>query len=64
MHLQGLGAQMHLGNVDEALGIGGAQELAHLDGARLAVFLSLPAKPRTREPPGRRRQSACGDPTK
>ena len=54
---------MHLGNIEEALGIGGAQELAHLDGARLAILVSLPAKPRAREPPGRRRQSVFGNPT-
>ena len=64
VHVQGLGAEVHLGQVHEALGVGRAEELAHLDGTRFAVLLALPAKPCPCEPPGSRRQGACGDPAK
>ena len=56
MHVQSLGAEVHLGQVHQALGVGRAEELAHLDGARFAIFLALPAEPCPCEPPGSRRQ--------
>ena len=45
MHVQSLGAEVHLGQVHQALGVSRAEELAHLDGTRFAVPLALPAKP-------------------
>ena len=43
-------------------GVGRAQELSHLDGPRLAIFLALPAEPRAREPACGRGEPACRDP--
>ena len=60
MHVQSLGAEVHLGQVHQALGVGRAEELAHLDGTRFTVLLALPAKPCPCEPPGSRRQGARG----
>ena len=31
--------------IHDPLGVGRAQELSHLDGSRLAIFLALPAEP-------------------
>ena len=45
--------------IDELVGVGGPQELTHLDGSRLA----LPAEPRSCEPPCGRRKRASRDPT-
>ena len=44
--------------VHELLGGGRAQELTLLDGRRFAIVLPLPAEPRSREPPGGRRERA------
>ena len=63
MHVQSLGAKVHLGQVDQALGVSRTKELTHLDWTRLAVFLALPAEPCPSEPPGSRRQCACRDTT-
>ena len=52
VHVQSLGAQVHLSQVHKAFGVGRAEELAHLDGARFAILLTLPAEPRACEPPG------------
>ena len=47
--------------VHKPLGVGRSQELSHLDGPRLAIFLALPAEPRARKPPGGRGERACRD---
>ena len=51
MHAQDLGTEDDL--------VGRAQELSHLDGPRLAIFLALPTESRAREPPGGRGERAC-----
>ena len=45
MHAQDLGAEDDLMLVHNSLGVDRAQELAHLDVPRLAIFLALPAEP-------------------
>ena len=62
VHAQDLGAQDDLVLIDEPLGLGRPQELAHLDGSRLAIFLALPAEPRSCEPSRGRRERASRDP--
>ena len=47
--------------IDKPLGVGRPQELARLDGSRLAIFLALPPEPRAREPAGSREKRARGD---
>ena len=61
MHVQGLGAKVHLRQIHQTLGVGRAKELTHLDGTRLAVLLALPAEPCPSEPSGGRGQGASGD---
>ena len=63
MHAQDLGANDDLVLIDEAFGVGRPQELAHLDGPGLAIFLELPAKPRACEPSRGRRKRASRDTT-
>ena len=60
MHAQDLGAKGDL-LIDEPFGIGLPQELAHLDGSRLATLLPLPAKPRASKPPRGREESVPAD---
>ena len=59
MRAQDLGAEGDLVLIEEPFGTGRPQELAHLDGSRLATLLSLPAKPRASKPSrgGRKRAS-------
>ena len=61
MHVQGLGAKVHLRQIHQALGVGRAKELTHLDRTRLAVLLALPVEPCPSEPSGGRGQGASGD---
>ena len=62
MHAQNLGAKDDLKLVDEPLGVGRSQELAHLDGSRLVVLLALPAKSCACKPSRGGRKRASRDP--
>ena len=54
VHAQEIGAKGDLVLIDEPLGVGRPQELAHLDRSWLAILLALPAKPRASKPKGGR----------
>ena len=62
VHAQDLGAEDDLVLIHEPPGVHRPQELTHLDGSRLAVFLAMPAEPRPCEPSCGRRKRVSRDP--